>query len=122
MITYFATISSAVMIRPDSVAYPERERGTALANEPFAFQIAMRSDDARFCPVSVQVTGAIPMRAYREEYIPVTQTMADTPGGLFPDPLSAREAAAWCRWPRWWTAPGAGWISACLSRRCARRM
>ena len=93
MITYFATISSAVTIRPDSVAYPERERGTALANEPFAFQIAMRSDDARFCPVSVQVTGAIPMRAYREEYIPVTQTMADTPGGLFPDPLSAREAA-----------------------------
>lgn len=93
MITYFATISSAVTIRPDSATYPERERGTALANEPFAFQIAMRSDDARFCPVSVQVTGAIPMRAYREEYIPVTQTMADTPGGLFPDPLSAREAA-----------------------------
>ena len=93
MITYFATISSAITIRPDSATYPERERGTALANEPFAFQIAMRSDDARFCPVSVQVTGAIPMRAYREEYIPVTLTMADTPGGLFPDPLSAREAA-----------------------------
>lgn len=93
MITYFATLSSAVTIRPDGVDYPARAHGTALANEPFAFQLAMRSDDARFCPVSVQVTGALPMRVYREEYIPVTQTMADTPGGLYPDPLSERAAA-----------------------------
>ncbi len=93
MITYFATLSSAVTIRPDGVDYPKTERGTALTNEPFAFQLAMRSDDARFSPISVQVTGDIPVRTYREEYIPVTQTMADIPGGMYPDPLSEREAA-----------------------------
>lgn len=93
MITYFATLSSAVTLRPDGVDYPTRTHGTTLANEPFALQLAMRSDDARFCPVSVQVTGELPLRAYREEYIPVTQTMADTPGGMYPDPLSERAAA-----------------------------
>ena len=93
MITYFATLSSAVTLRPDGVDYPMRTHGTALANEPFALQLAMRSDDARFCPVSVQVTGELPLRAYREEYIPMTQTMADTPGGMYPDPLSERAAA-----------------------------
>lgn len=93
MITYFAVLSSGVTIRPGSTGYPERLLGSAFANEPYAFQLAMRSDDAQFCPVSVQVTGDIPIRVWREEYLPIPRTVNGEAPGLFPDPLTERKAA-----------------------------
>ena len=73
--------------------------GSALKNEPFSFQVLYRADGGvKGHRVSVGIESELPARAWRVDYVAITETAATESGneyeskdaGLFPDILTPR--------------------------------
>ena len=99
-LTLASLTSSQMKIFPETTCISAASEGYAFCDEPHHFQLALRSDTARFFPVSVQVTADIPVEVYKTGYVPVVHSMADagpegyalSEGCLYPDPLYIRPA------------------------------
>ncbi|MBQ8401278.1 MAG: DUF4091 domain-containing protein [Clostridia bacterium] len=100
VLTLAEVTSSQTKIFPDTAEISGASEGYAFADEPHHFQLALRSDTARFFPVSVQAETTLPVAVYKAGYVPVVHPMADagpegyarTDAGIYPDPLYARPA------------------------------
>ena len=108
-------VSSQVKLFPDMApeAYEELKAAhcTLLSEDALSLQLAMRTPDAAFHPVSVAVTSALPVSAYKIGYVPLTAVCnpsgedgyARMAGGLFPDALLPRPAVpVIVRYPNAW--------------------
>ena len=99
-LTLACVTSSQTKIFPDTKELPAVSAGYAFSDEPHGFQLALRSDTARFFPVSVQVTTDLPVEVYKTGVVPVVHPMADagpegyalSESGMYPDPLYGRPA------------------------------
>jgi hypothetical protein len=74
-------------------------RASILKNEPFSFQALYRAEGGRFShPVSISIKTSLPAKAWRVDYVPVTNAQANASGneyeavepGLYPDVLTPR--------------------------------
>ncbi len=108
-------LSSQNKIFPDTAPgeYPslKAEYCTLLSNEPFSFQIAIRTAGNSVHPISAAVTSVLPVSVYKIGYVPLTTVRnpggesgyARCGGGLYPDALLARPAAPEIiRYPNAW--------------------
>ena len=99
-LTLAGVTSSQTKLFPETAEIPVVSAGYAFADEPHHFQLALRSDTARFFPVSVQAETALPAAVYRTGFVPVVHPMGDagsegyacTEAGVYPDPLYLRPA------------------------------
>ncbi len=100
-LTLFSLVSSQVKLFPSYEGTADLTEGYAFADETTSFQLTLRGTCGnRFLPVSVQVTGDVPVEVYKIGYVPVTKTdgtpedpnYALDSGDFYPDPLYARPA------------------------------
>ena len=99
-LTLAGVTSSQTKLFPETAEIPACSAGYAFADEPHHFQLALRSDTARFFPVSVQAETALPIAVYKTGFVPIVHPMADagpvgyagTEAGIYPDPLYSRPA------------------------------
>ena len=63
-LTLAGVTSSQTKLFPETAEIPSVSAGYAFADEPHHFQLALRSDTARFFPVSVQAETELPIAVY----------------------------------------------------------
>ena len=104
-------MSSLHKVYPDLAPLTSFTGGTVLRNEPFSFQIAVRTAGGAVQPVSAAVTSALPVSVYKIGYVPLISARNPnseagyerSAGGLYPDVLLARPSAPEIvRYPNAW--------------------